>query len=49
MSFITLIVDIVFKLMPFKLLQTKQSLMINWKPNAKVLVPNDENNHKHIH
>lgn len=45
----TPVASAVLILIPFKLFQAEQSLMINWKPNTKALILNGENNHKHIH
>jgi len=49
LPFINPVAGVVLILMPLKLLQAEQSLMINWKPTEKALVLNGENNHKHIH
>lgn len=45
----TSIAGVVFILLPFKLLQTQQNLIINQKLGGKALVFNGKNNHKHIH
>lgn len=45
----TSIAGVVLILVPFKLLQVKQSHIINKILNGKVLVLNRENNHKHIY
>lgn len=45
----TLVIGMVFILMPLKLLQTRQSLMINQIPNAKELELNDNNSHRYIY
>lgn len=49
LPFMTLVAGVVLILMPLKLFQAEQSLMINQKPTGKALVFNGENNHKHIH
>lgn len=48
LPFMTPVAGVVLILMPLKLLQAEQSLMINRKSNGKALVLNGENNHKYI-
>lgn len=49
LPFMTAIPGVVVIFMSLKFLQVEQSEMINQLPNGRVLVLNDENNHKHIY